>query len=180
MSSIGFEDAPDWEAMREDAERELAFQDEIERPLREAGLPVPDPTRRRREIAPERLDVVALWRGLSDEEREAIGVLGLGLLVSGGMASRAELTAPAATRAYTAHYHACLDALGTLPTPESAMAALRGPAWRIPADLGPVCLSCGCSEADACPGGCGWEDERQIRCTVCASPPPLDDDSIPF
>ncbi|WP_279357303.1 hypothetical protein [Methylobacterium indicum] len=96
------------------------------------------------------------------------------------MASRAELTAPAATRAYTAHYHACLDALGTLPTPESAMAALRGPAWRIPADLGPVCLSCGCSEADACPDGCGWEDERQIRCTVCANPRPLDDDDIPF
>ncbi len=83
MSSIGFSDVPDWDGMREDAEKELELQAEIERPLREAGLPVPDPTRRRREIAPERLDVVALWRGLSDEEREAIGVLGLGLLVSG-------------------------------------------------------------------------------------------------
>jgi hypothetical protein len=177
MSSIGFDDGPvDWDRMREESERDDALQAEIERPLREDGLPVPDHPHR--EISDERLDVAALWRGLSDEEREAIGVLGLGVLVSGEMASRAELTAPAARRAFAAHYHACLDELGSAPVPETVMAALRGPAWRIPADLGPVCLSCGCSEGDACRGGCGWEDDRRIRCTACARPP-LDVD-IPF
>ncbi len=178
MSSIGFDDGPvDWDRMREESERDDALQAEIERPLREDGLPVPDNPHR--EIAEERLDMQALWRGLSDEEREAIGVLGLGVLVSGEMAARAESTAPAASRAFAAHYHACLDTLGRAPVPETVIAALRGTAWRIPADLGPVCLSCGCSEGDACRGGCGWEDDRRIRCTVCANPPSLDED-IPF
>ena len=177
MSSIGFDDGPvDWDRMREESELYDASWHAIEEPLRADGLPVPEHPHR--EIAEERLDLAALWRGLSDEEREAIGVLGLGVLVSGEMAARAESTAPAASRAFAAHYHACLDTLGRTPVPETVMAALRGTAWRIPADLGPLCLSCGCSEADDCPGGCGWEDARQFRCTACARPP-LDVD-IPF
>lgn len=38
-------------------------------------------------------------------------------------------------------------------------------------DLGPVCEGCGCSEFDACPGGCGWSEryleQGRFVCTKC-------------
>ncbi|MCE4224048.1 hypothetical protein HCU64_09820 [Methylobacterium sp. C25] len=39
-------------------------------------------------------------------------------------------------------------------------------AWRIPVIVHPVCLECGCSDQDACEGGCGWAAHR--LCTACA------------
>lgn len=42
-----------------------------------------------------------------------------------------------------------------------------GPLW----DPGPACEFCGCSEYDACPGGCGWSEyflyRGQAVCTNC-------------
>ena len=31
-----------------------------------------------------------------------------------------------------------------------------------------VCHRCGCTEANACPGGCAWTDREQTLCTSCA------------
>lgn len=153
--------------------------------LRARGLPVPQhgvP-----QIATERLDVAALWRSLSDADRERVGLIGLGLVVGGTMSMEAEQTAPAASRAAIGFYRAVEEDLGMMEVPESIYAAMRGPSWRIPAGHGPICLSCGCSEADACPGGCGWADEAQTVCTECACPrlpfparAPVDLDDNPF
>jgi ferredoxin len=30
-----------------------------------------------------------------------------------------------------------------------------------------VCRYCGCTEAEACPEGCGWADEDETICTAC-------------
>ena len=30
------------------------------------------------------------------------------------------------------------------------------------------CYVCGCTEKDACPGGCGWTDGDMTLCTTCA------------
>jgi hypothetical protein len=32
----------------------------------------------------------------------------------------------------------------------------------------PCCKICGCTEQDACPGGCGWADPDRTLCTRCA------------
>jgi hypothetical protein len=32
-----------------------------------------------------------------------------------------------------------------------------------------TCIYCGCSEAEACEGGCAWADETQTVCSICAS-----------
>lgn len=38
---------------------------------------------------------------------------------------------------------------------------------RIPSGLGPICRECGCTEHDACDGGCAWADES--LCTSCVA-----------
>lgn len=179
MSSVGQDVAPDYEREREEAAQDDYYRAQERASLSEDGLPVPEhgvP-----EISEERLDMAALWRGLSEAERETVGLIGLGLVLGGTMACRAENTAPAASRAYLGFYHAVEEELSMMSPPEGVLAALRGPSWRIPAGLGPVCRTCGCSEGDACPGGCGWEDARQIRCTACASRPSYDSDAdVPY
>lgn len=156
-----------------DAAEDAAWA-EVEADLRGRGLPFP--TMGVPEIAHERLDIEALWRGLSDADKERIGLIGLGLVVGGTIAAEAELTARAASRAGGAFYRAVKDELAEMEVPDAVTAALRGPSWRIPAGLGPVCLSCGCSEGDACGHGCGWTDATQTLCTDCADP----DASNPF
>lgn len=180
MSSVGQDDlAPDYDREREEyAAMDAHFAAE-RKFLSERGLPVPE--KGVPEISEERLDLTALWRGLSDAERETVGLIGLGLVVGGTIAAEAEAFAPRAARAGPAFYRAVEDELAMTPPPDGVIAALRGPSWRIPAGLGPVCLSCGCSDGDACPGGCGWTDARQIRCTACASRPSYDSDAdIPY
>ncbi|QDI79009.1 hypothetical protein E8E01_00365 [Methylorubrum populi] len=179
MSSVGQDLPIDYDRMREEHAQDDYYRAQQRALLAEQGLPVPEngvP-----EIAEERIDMAALWRSLSEAERETVGLIGLGFVLSGTAACEAEATAPAAYRAYLAHYNAVERDLGMLPAPEGVLAALRGPSWKLPAELGPVCRKCGCSEDDACAGGCGWEDARQIRCTACASRPSYDrDDDIPF
>lgn|GEM_PF-2801026 len=175
MSSIGFpnpDDSPYGDPY-EDAAHDAAWA-AVEDRLRERGLPVP--TEGVPAISPERLDMEALWRSLPEADRERIGLIGLGLVVGGSMSDAAEVAAPAASRAYRAFYFAVDEELGRLELPEAVLAAVRGPSWRIPAGLGPVCQSCGCSEGDACGHGCGWADAAQTICTHCADP----DLSIPF
>ncbi|MCG5246917.1 hypothetical protein LPC10_17475 [Methylorubrum sp. B1-46] len=180
MSSVGQEEVePDYAKEREEyAAMDAHFAAE-RKFLSERGLPVP--AAGVPEIAEEQLDLVAVWRGLSEADRETVGLIGLGLVVGGTIAAEAEAFAPRAARAGLAFYRAVEDELAMTPPPEGVLAALRGPSWRIPAGLGPVCKSCGCSEGDACPGGCGWTDASQCRCTACASRPSYDSVSdIPY
>ncbi|UYW24821.1 hypothetical protein OKC48_16230 [Methylorubrum extorquens] len=135
--------------------------------LGDRGLPVPGLGIPR--ISPERLDVGALWRALPQAERDRIGQLALGIVVGGYIAAEAELTAASASRAGAAHHQASLEALCSV-TPPSVVAALKGPSWRIPAGLGPICVGCGCSEGDACEDGCRWMDEARTLCTACGDP----------
>ena len=30
-----------------------------------------------------------------------------------------------------------------------------------------ICFFCGCTEAEACPGGCAWADPEHLICTAC-------------
>jgi hypothetical protein len=39
----------------------------------------------------------------------------------------------------------------------------------IPSLLGAVCRRCGCTQEDACEGGCGWEEAD--LCSACISRP---------
>lgn len=166
MSNVGFPDEGD--SPYGDPHADAAYAAgwaEVEDGLRERGLPVP--AMGVPEISPERLDMEALWRSLPEADRERIGLIGLGLVLAGSASAIAEQTAPAASRAYRAFYFAIDEELGRLEPPEAVMAAMRGPSWRIPAGLGPVCRRCGCSESDACGHGCGWADATQTICTDC-------------
>lgn len=175
MSSIGFPDPDDSPYGDPEAQaREDAALAEVEDALRVRGLPVP--AMGVPEIDPVRLDMEALWRSIPEADREQIGLIGLNLILAGSMACAAEVTAPAASRAYRAAYFAADEELARYEPPASVLAAVRGPSWRIPAGLGPVCRSCGCSDGDACGHGCGWADATQTICTDCADPDP----AIPF
>lgn len=136
--------------------------------LREKGFPVPDG--RRPVVAVERLDLAALWRAMPEGDRDRIGELALGIIVGGTIAAYAEWTAPVASRAGAAHSDRCYEELCNGGNPEAVDAALRGPSWRLPASIGPICLRCGCSEHDGCTEGCGWTGEGQTLCTACADP----------
>lgn len=173
MSNIGFPDpgdSPYGDPI--DQAREDAAWAEVEDGLRERGLPVP--TMGVPEIDPVRLDMEALWRSLPEADREQIGLIGLTLVLAGSMACAAELTAPVASRAYRAAYFAADEELARVEPPDAVLAAVRGPSWKLPAGLGPVCRCCGCSEGDACGHGCGWADATQTICTDC------DPDFFPF
>lgn len=175
MSSVGFPEDGDspYGDPHADAREDAAWA-EVEDALRARGLPVPAfgvP-----EIDPQRLDMTALWRALPEADREQIGLIGLGLVLAGSMSCAAEFTAPAASRAYRAAYFAADKELSSFKPPESVMAAVRGPSWRIPDSVGSICRRCGCSEGDACGRGCGWANAEQTLCTDCSDP----DSSNPF
>lgn len=140
-------------------------------------------------ISTDRLDLTAVWQSLPDEARSRIGEMALGIMAGGYISALAEETALSASRAAYRVYEDSLEGLcSEEEMPEALLAALRGPSWRIPSTIGPVCLSCGCSDGDACVHGCSWTDRTQILCTACEEnrplvpPPPrpsLDED-IPF
>lgn len=150
--------------------------------LRARGLPFPDPAHPA--VSVDRLDMEALWQALTDADRERIGVLALGIIVGGTIATFSETTAPAAYRAGVDHYHECLEELchGEDGNPMAVDLALRGSSWKLPASIGPICLTCSCSESHACVDGhgqaCAWADEAQTLCTHCQNPPPIPE--IPF
>ncbi len=33
-----------------------------------------------------------------------------------------------------------------------------------------TCSKCGCTDDNACEGGCAWADDEQTLCTACADP----------
>lgn len=39
-----------------------------------------------------------------------------------------------------------------------------------------TCSQCGCTDDNACAGGCAWADEEHTLCTACADPDAEDDE----
>lgn len=127
----------------------------------------------------DRFDEAAAWSALQPAEQAAIGAAAVALAVAwqaedlagrdflGGQDLRLARAAEAADLLLADRLADAvaegLGAHGLLP---------RRPA--VPAALGPVCVICGCSEADACLDDagcpCAWvmRDERAGLCTACA------------
>lgn len=40
--------------------------------------------------------------------------------------------------------------------------------------MSPACISCGCTEDNACPGGCTWVSLDPPLCSACAEPDELE------
>lgn len=120
----------------------------------------------------DRFDATAAWAALSEELRTAIGATVLSGLVADELVSHGEATEDQLyVRVGLATERLVGDDLDRLLTEVSPLIAARvdlpSGAPRIPALLGPVCRQCGCSEMDACAGGCAWAAEN--LCTACAA-----------
>ncbi|MGH1574509.1 hypothetical protein ACRAWG_32530 [Methylobacterium sp. P31] len=120
------------------------------------------------EISPIPLYPAKVWAELPAEIRDWLGQLLVTQLLGGHLACLAEFACPAASRAgITCSEHADHDLIDACA--EKLLPLLRDEhGWKIPASIGPVCRRCGCSENDACEGGCGWVDNDQTLCTACA------------
>jgi hypothetical protein len=155
--------------------------------LRRAGADRGSPAKPSGEAGFARFDGAAVWAGLSEEARAAIGAAALEL-VAGGFAlevawEQAQLgigCRPALMRAAEASVTACEDVIKIAFVDAVPRATLvdadNNP--RIPSLLGGICRACGCSQQDACRdpgseigntrfrGGCGWA--APDLCTACA------------
>lgn len=118
-----------------------------------------------------RFDGAAAWSRLTDEQKDAIGAVALELTQAWLVlfteeseprrraAAMAELEIGAALRD---------EAFNALPLiQEHHPQAIHGVPL-LPSLIGGVCRECGCTENDACPGGCGWAEPD--LCTACVEP----------
>ena len=119
----------------------------------------------------DRLDTEAAWITLSEAVRTAIGSMVLASLAVGDLVDQGHEVGDerlvrigfALERRAEGELEALLDGvvLDGVDLPSGQP--------RIPSILGMICESCGCSEYDACPGGCGWA--RDHLCTACVERP---------
>ncbi|ACA18425.1 hypothetical protein M446_4067 [Methylobacterium sp. 4-46] len=119
-----------------------------------------------------RLDGVDIWTGLTREEQDEIGAIAVELVVSWRLQRRVyedqlgDILARAAEAADQLLTRELDLAVGDV-LPDGALEAEDGVTARIPSLLGDVSRDCGCTEEDACPGGCGWAGPDQ--CSTCAA-----------
>ena len=131
-------------------------------------------------ISQTRFDGAAVWATFSPEKQARIGAaavelaMGHSLAFGGGYATDSAAVSKAAAQAsMLAHSLIDDEVLGWpdgISPSEYLEAGPMGAQYRIPSIIGMVCLSCGCSEQDACEGGCGWHDET--TCTACVAERP--------
>ncbi|ACL61709.1 hypothetical protein [Methylobacterium nodulans] len=118
-----------------------------------------------------RFDGADIWLGLTREEQARIGAVAIELVASWRLRQRvyedqlsdilgraAEAAETLLTRMLTMEVSEAL--------PDGALEAEDGVTPRVPLLLGGICRDCGCTQEDACPGGCGWAGEDQ--CSTCA------------
>ena len=120
-------------------------------------------------ISTEPYDGVAAWAALDAETQAQIGALALEWAAASAVSGLAGPDDPAYRAAATAQSEArqALDGLFAQRCLEGGDAVIDGEhAYRVPSLLGPVCTGCGCSQDDACEGGCAWATET--ICTACA------------
>ncbi len=121
----------------------------------------------------ERFDGAAAWREISPIIQDRIGAIALELVVAHLTTDRsfdAEVGAWLDAAAGRAAEHASVDLGAKLDA--SVVAALPekvvgpGVPLAVPSLIGQVCRACGCSEDDACCGGCSWV--APDLCSKCA------------
>jgi hypothetical protein len=126
----------------------------------------------------ERFDGAAHWAKLSREAKDEIGAIALELVVAWHCQNRAYEDFPqevpggaALLRAADAADQLLIDLLRSafVDNIEEAELASEDGKPRIPALLGPICRSCGCSQCDACqPLSCSWVEPD--LCSACVEP----------
>jgi hypothetical protein len=119
-----------------------------------------------------RFDGAAIWPTLTSEQQADIGAAALNLAMSWRCEDDALDCIPAFGRVADKAAGDCMDNLinafdaavveGLTETPSGQL--------RIPTTLGMICEACGCTEDDACEGGCAWA--RDNRCTSCIESAP--------
>lgn len=123
-------------------------------------------------IAGTSFDGAVAWDRLDPKLQAAIGAAALEAAVGRAISEHA---GGAAARA---GYEAERLALEALQEAALGVGGLHDGQWidqssgaeqfRLPAAIGLVCEGCGCSEGDACEGGCAWADNSDTLCTACA------------
>lgn len=122
-------------------------------------------------ISPDRFEGAAIWQSLSAEHKDAIGAAALELVsahfcieetADGGPFQSAE------NRAADAACTAADEALHVAFCAAVLQCELTDGEDRIklPTVLGQICRECGCSQNDACAGGCNWAGPD--LCSACA------------
>ena len=115
----------------------------------------------------QRFDGAPVWRQLPDEVRAQVGPLlvewAYAALVSASVEGDDEDECPA-VRACVAGAYEVEQRLLELLTDHLPPLPEDGPPM-VPVSVGSVCSTCGCTEGDACPGGCSWLSDD--RCSSC-------------
>ena len=114
----------------------------------------------------ERIDTKAFWAALPPEKQLEVGEAAVAFIAAGyvqfNVKQNDHLGVRVAEAAFTKLESELFDVFGK---DGAAFMGARG-RHKVPAGLGMICKACGCTEEDACPGGCGWEGEN--LCTACA------------
>ena len=120
----------------------------------------------------DRFEGAAVWARLSAEHKDAIGAAALEQVASEYMADRAfDDDRPEWDGVAGAAEQVCRAIVKDVfveAIPREELETADGDP-KIPSLLGMVCETCGCSQDDACPEGCGWA--RANLCTACAAAP---------
>lgn len=119
-----------------------------------------------------RIDLNDLWDRMDAELQRRVGILSVAAIIS--VRAAEQLGAPDDTNevpsavvetiefADTEIADIVMELLGDAP-------AGQGPRIVSTHSIGfASCLTCGCTERQACPEGCGWANAAQTLCTACA------------
>jgi hypothetical protein len=111
-------------------------------------------------------DPVAVWRDLSDAERDRIGAAALAYVAAGDLCEYVDEATAQDNTAWDLAVDALEEAVGT-----ASFFQGDGRTVYVP-DLNaigiPQCRECRCTDGHACEGGCHWV--RPGLCSACASP----------
>jgi hypothetical protein len=116
-------------------------------------------------MAIPRFDGAAAWAMLSKPEKDEIGAAAIELVIASKAAFATEDLDPITHRASRAAGEKIVNLLDdAVATALTDRMAFKEPP--VPSLVGDICERCGCTQEDACDGGCAWE--RPGLCTLCA------------
>ncbi|MGY2051916.1 hypothetical protein [Methylobacterium sp. JK268] len=118
-----------------------------------------------------RISGAEIWSTLSRQEQADVGAIVVELVAARRLEQRVyedqlDFVVGRAADAALRLLNYMLDAAVGEAFVDGALEAEDGVTPRIPSLLGGVCRTCGCTQDDACPGGCGWAGPD--LCTACA------------
>lgn len=118
-----------------------------------------------------RFDGREVWHTLSAKQKADIGAAALECIAAGVAATRTQPKNPAngsnpiLYRAAKAAGKVTVDMLDHAVAVTVPKIFSNPDEVAIPAMVGPICTGCGCTELDACKGGCSWV--RSGWCSAC-------------